>query len=270
MKCLRLLPALALSLFSFENANAAEDFTNPLYLPSEGEVLSSTSIGYEREKFDSLGTKEDFLARENLMFGIADETAVIATIGNRFNFSYLTNKDYNNELNLDYELGIAKNFRFENGWLMQANASYHTFDPESWYGHNGVAKEKIEDIYGNTRWQKEIAGEVMAGYELEDGLMPYASLGLSSNIDDADRTLQYSVFAGVHKTEYQFSYDAGLRYDFETTDDKNQNWYMEGAADYFFSDNMSVGGVLKYRFGGENEPDVDYGYSAEARFKILF
>ena len=33
---------------------------------------------------------------------------------------------------------------------------------------------------------------------------------------------------------------------------------------------MTIGGLLDYRLVGSENPDIDYNYTAEARFKILF
>lgn len=271
MKYKTLLPVLAVAALTVGEAKAAEDITSPLYLPSEFETLSDTSVAYKRTSFKKIGAHEDFILRETALLGFGPESAVLASIGNRFNFKYLTNEDYNNDLNLDYELGIKKNLRTTNGFVLQAGASYYTYNPRSWYGRSGEAKEKIRQMNGgNTRWYKELRGEVKLGYEMEEGLMPYASLGIDGNIDDADRELYYTAFAGVHKLEYNFAFDAGLRYEFDFGSDKVENWYMQTSADYFLTDTMTLGGYLDYRFAGAGDPKIDYGYTVEARFKILF
>lgn len=265
-----LLPLLAVATLSVTNAKAAEDITSPVYLPSEMEVLSNTSVAYKRTSFKHYSAKEDFILRETALIGMGPESAILASIGNRFNFKYLTNQDYNNDYNFDYELGIKKNLRASNGLVMQLGASYYTFNPRSWYGHSGEAKDRIRAEYDNTRWHKELRGEIKMGYEMEDGLMPYASLGVDGNIDDADRELYYTAFAGVHKLEYNSAFDAGLRYEFDFGSDKVEAWYMQASADYFLRDTMTIGGYLDYRFAGSSDPKIDYDYTVEARFKILF
>ncbi len=272
MKYKYLLPVLAVAALSAEKASAAEDFTSELYLPSEMEVLSDTSIGYRRTSLKNHGANEDLTLRETALIGFGNEAAILASIGNRFNFEHITDEDYNNDLNLDYEVGVKKNWRTDSGLVTQLGASYYTYNPRSWYGRSGEAKEKIrqETGSGNTRWYKELRGEVKMGYELEEGLLPYASLGVDGNIDDADRELYYTAFAGVHKLEYDYSFDAGLRYEFDFGSDKVEDWYMQGAADYFLSDTMSLGGCMDYRFAGTSDPKIDYDYTVEARFKILF
>lgn len=267
-KCL--LSTVAAITLAATGANAAEDITSELYLPSELETFSTTSLRYERTKTKHDGAKEDFTLREEALIGIGEESAALINIGNRFNFKYLTGEDYNNDLNLDYELGLRKNLRSADGLVLQIGGSYYTYNPRSWYGRSGEAKAKIREAYGNTRWYKELRGEVKLGYELENGLLPYASFEVNGNIDDADRNLYYTTFAGVHKLENSFSFDAGLRYEFETSDNNDENWYMQGAADYFINDTMTVGGYVDYRFAGSTDLKIDYGYTTELRFKVLF
>lgn len=269
MKSRKLLAVFTLIGLS-ANAYANEDFVSPLYVPSELETLSTTSLTYERTDFDGDSAKEDLILRETLLVGFSQETAIKASVGNRFNLKGITSEEYNNEHNFDYELGALKNWRTENGAIVQGGMSYYTYNPRSWYGRSHQAKEKIREIKGNTRWYKEARAEVKAGYELEDGLLPYASLGINANLDDADRDFYYNAFAGVHKLENSFAYGAGLRYEFETSADKNRTLSAEASADYYIDDNISIGGVIDYRVIGDEEPKIDSQYSAEARFKVLF
>lgn len=269
MKLHKILPVLALAGLS-ANAYANEDFVSPLYVTSELETLSTTSLAYERTDFDGAEAKEDLILRETALVGFGQEAAIKASVGNRFNFEGITSEEYNNQHNFDYELGVLKNWRTEGGAIIQTGASYYTYNPRSWYGRSHKAKEKIRENKGNTRWYKEAKADIKLGYELEDGLLPYASLGIDANLDDADRDFYYNAFAGVHKLENSFAYGAGLRYEFETSADRNRTLSAEASADYYIDDNMSIGGVLDYRIVGDEEPKLNSQYSAEARFKILF
>ena len=270
MKLEKVLPCLVVAAMLPTNVKAVEDIASPFYLPSEMENLSTTSLAYNRTNFDDAGAKEDFILRETLLVGFGMENALVASIGNRFNFEYLTNEDYNNDLNLDYELGVKTNLRSANGVVMQLGASYYTYNPRSWYGRSGKAKEKIREKYGNTRWHKEVRGDIKVGYEMEDGLMPYGGVGIDGVLDDCDRDFYYTADAGVHKLEDGFSFDAALKYGFETNNNKDHTLSAQGAADYFINDTMTIGGLLDYRLVGSESPDIDYSYTAEARFKILF
>ena len=255
---------------SLSTSALADDITSPFYVPSLGEVFSETAVSYDRVSYKGSKADEDFSLKENLDIGLDEEFAIRIALSNRFNTKNLTNKEYNNDMNLDYELGVRKTFRAANGLISNFGASYYTYNPRSWYGRGAAAKEKIREKNGNTRWYKELRGEGKIGYELEEGLIPYASLNISGNIDDADRELYYRAFAGIHKIESAFSYDVGLRYDFEFGSDSDEAWYMQAASDYFFNDMITVGGFADYRFAGTSDPKVDYGYTLGARLKILF
>jgi hypothetical protein len=270
MKLHKFLSVLALVGLYNGHAIANEDFVSPLYVPSDLETLSTTSVTYERTNFDGEASTEDLILRETALVGFGQEIAFLASIGNRFNMEGITSEQYNNQHNLDYELGLIKNWRTSDGIIIQTAASYYTYNPRSWYGRSTQAKEKIKENKGNTRWYKEARAEVKAGYEMGDGLIPYVSLGIDANLDDADRDFYYNAFAGIHKLENNFAYGAGLKYEFETSADRNRTLRAEVSADYYISDTMSIGGVVDYRVIGDEEPKVDSHYSAEARFKILF
>jgi opacity protein-like surface antigen len=270
MKLHKILSLLALSGFAATNVSAAEDFVSPLYVPSELETLSTTSLSYQRTNFDGEAANEDFILKETALIGFGQETAIVASVGNRFNLEGITSEQYNNHHNLDYELGLIKNWRNESGFILQTGASYYTYNPRSWYGRSYEAKEKIRKEKGNTRWYKEAKANVKAAYELDDGLLPYASLGIGANLDDADRDFYYDIFAGIHKLENNFAYGAGMRYEFENSADRDKTLSAEASVDYYVGENMAVGGVIDYRIAGAEEPKIDSQYSAEARFKILF
>ncbi len=259
----------AVAMLACSNAFAYGDITAPLYLPEDMETLSNTSVAYERTKFDDDGVKEDLIVRENLMMGIGNNTAVSFTLGNRFNTKWLTNQEYNNEHNFDYEVGVKKNMSLYNDLMMQVGASYYTYSPRSWYGHSSEAKNRIRAEYGNTRWYKELRGEVKLAKELENGLTPYAGFAVNGNIDSSDRDLYYTAMAAVHKNEYNFAFDAGLRYEFQFGDDVNA-WFMQASADYFLTDNVTFGAFADYQFADNSDVEVDYGYTTELRFKVLF
>ena len=248
----------------------ADDITSPFYVPSLGEVFSETAVSYDRTSYKGNKVDEDLTLKETIDFGVGEEFAIRAALSNRFNTKYASNQDYNNDFNLDYELGARKTWHAANGLISSFGASYYTYNPRSWYGRGAASKAKIKEAHGNTRWYKELRGEGKLGYELEDGLTPYASLGVRGNIDDTDRELYYRAFAGVHKLENAFSYDVGLRYDFEFGSDSEEAWYMQAASDYFFNDMITLGGFADYRFAGSSDPKVDYGYTLGAKLKILF
>ena len=195
---------LATAAVMFAGAANAKDITSPMYLPGAGQLLSDTSIGYTRTSLKhNLGAGEDFRLSEEVTYGVTDNFSVVAELGNRFDFEGLTNQEYNNDHNFDYTIGAKYNMRSGN-LLSQVGVSYFTYDPKSWYGHRG----------NDARWQKYLNGEVKVGYELQNGWLPYTTFSATGNIDNYDRSVDYSWFGGVHKTGGKYSVDAGIRYDF--------------------------------------------------------
>lgn len=245
----------------FASAANAADITSPMYLPNAGEILSNTSIQYDRASLKhNWGAAEDFRASEEITYGITNNFSVYGEIGNQFDFEGLTNREYNNDHNFDYKIGAKLNLNTCNNWLAQIGASYYTMDPKSWYGHRG----------NDSRWYKELEANVKLGYDMQNGLLPYTSFTASSNIDEADRTLEYSWFGGVHYTQNKYSVDAGIRYDF-SLDQANQNtWWAEAEANYFVKENMTVGIFGDYYLGGTGSDDIDYNYTLGLNAKVLF
>lgn len=271
MRNLVIMTSTVALIFAVSTAKADDmDITSPLYLPSEYETISDTSLSFRKMEFKNLPADKDFILREEVDMGIAEQTALRFVLDNRFNFDHFTAQQYNNDLNLDYEIGAAKNLPLTENLKMQLGASYYTFDPKSWYGHSYNSKMQLRNQMGSSRWYKELRGDVKLGYELEDGLMPYTSFSVNGNVDSSDRHLDYVAFAGLHKNEYSFSYDVGMRYEFSSEKDGNNSLFMQGSSDYFINDNMTIGGYADYRFGGSYTPKVDYGYTLGARFKIRF
>ena len=62
-------------------------------------------------------------------YGVTDDFAVVAELGNQFDFKGLTNQEYNNDHNFDYKIGAKYNMQNGN-WLAQVGGSYYTFNPK--------------------------------------------------------------------------------------------------------------------------------------------
>ncbi|MBP3545517.1 MAG: hypothetical protein J6K16_00100 [Alphaproteobacteria bacterium] len=243
-------------------AASAKDFTGSLFLPAKGEVLSNTSVFYERTNFKDVDYAwEDLFAKEHLTYGVTDNFSVYGAIANAFDFEGLTNRAYNNEINLDYEVGVKYNW--SNGRLLtQVGLGYYTYDESSWYGH--------KDAW-NDDWYKALKFEAQVGYAMDNGLTPYAMFTADGDIDESDRDIYYTVFAGFHKTFDKAALDAGIRYEFETDDGSNTNeWYVQAEANYFVKDNVAVGVFGDYYLDGTSDKYIDYDYTAGVNLKVLF
>lgn len=265
---------LASAAVMFATAASAKDITNPFYLPEQGKVLSDTSIETSRlnGKHGEGNIYKGLYANEEITYGISDNLSVFGSIGNEFDGKRFSNGEYNNDHNFDYTVGAKYNMQRGN-WLAQAGASYYTFNPKSWYGHRD----------NDSRWFKELAAEVKLGYDLCNGWTPYTSFTATSVVDQANRPMNYSWFAGVHKADTKYSLDAGIRYDFNTDGDAeivkndfeenkhNTNlWYLQAEANYFVKENVALGIYGDYYLGGSYNDDIDYDYTAGLQAKVLF
>lgn len=241
----------------------AKDFTGSLFLPSKGEVLSNTSAHYERLKLKHhADATENFIASEQITYGVDDNFSVYGEITNNFDFKGLTNQQYNNDHNFGYEIGAKYNWNYNN-ILAQVGAGYYTFKPSSWYGHRN-------DGY-DSDWYKQLNFEAQLGYDMGNGFVPYSMFIAETPIDQKDREVDYALFAGVHKTFDRAAVDAGVRYEFNTDDGSNTNeWFLQAEANYFVRDNVALGVFGDYYLGGSYNEAVKYDYTAGVNVKVLF
>ena len=256
---------LASAAVMFTSSAFAADITNPFFLPTQGKFLSDTSVEFSRDKMDN-GVAEyadkEVYANETLSFGLTDNLALVGSIGNTFD----VNEDYrmNNDHNFDYMLGVKYNHNFGKV-LTQVGAYYWTADEQSFYG------QEYDDDENGSRWDKEVGGYVQVGYDMGYGLTPYTSLSMNSEIDQSSREIDYSWFVGAHKMFDKVSVDGGFRYNFgHDTDNEGEEWYVEASANYFVTDNFTVGVYGDYYLGGNDRKDQEYDYTVGLNAKVLF
>lgn len=245
----------------FASQAMAADLTNPFYTAGKGQITSDTDIDYYRVKAKhDAGVAEGYLASETLEYGVTDKFSINGTLANMFD----TQGEYNNDHNFAYQIGAKYNTECDKV-LFQVAANYMTFEPQSFYG-----KE-----YSN-KWYKELSAAVRLGYDMGNGVTPYAEYNVAGNIDESDRDLDQSVKLGVHKYTGKYAFDLGLRYNFST--DGGNNYYggsyndlwAEAGADYYVKENIAVGVYGGYRIDGSYDKYVDYAYTAGAHVKVLF
>ena len=260
----------------------AMDITNPFYLPTEGKFLSSTSLEQNRAKADNgvvEGVEKAMYAHEELTYGVTNNFAVVAGIGNTFDYGTdngSTEKPYNNDHNFDYTLGVKYNYT--NGKLLtQAGVAYRTMNPESFVG-----KANYVDSDTNERWYKELAGYVRVGYEM-CCITPYTEFTAVGELDRDNNEQVYSWKLGAYKKWDKLNLDAGVRYTFDETEDtfepygdgKNERFDLELAVNYLVTDNFSVGAYASYYLGGDamdeiDRKDIEYDRTIGLNAKVLF
>lgn len=237
----------------------AKDFTGSLFLPSQGELLSNTSIEHSRLKDKYNGIDKELSASEELTYGVTDNFSIVGAVANEFSGGEFASHEYNNDHNFAYGLGVAYNHNFGKV-LTQVGLGYATSQPRTWYGHKGNSSE----------WAKAIAGEVQVGYDMGNGWVPYAMFTADTVVDEHHRPINYSAFAGVHKTCDKIAIDTGVRYDYNHDLDTEQYfWQLE--ADYFLTDNVALGIHGDYYLGGDDTlGKTKYEYTIGAQLKVLF
>lgn len=276
---------LASAAVMFTTSAMAVDLTNPFYLPTKGKFLSDTSVEMKRSKTDN--GEEEFVskngyAREVLTYGVTDNFAVVAGIGNTFDFTRDDGEDekyYNNDHNFDYSLGVKYNY--VNGKLMtQIGAAYRTLDYKTFVG-----KAEHEDDDTNERWFKALEGYARVGYDM--GCMtPYTEFTALGQLDRDNNEQEYSWKLGVLKAWDKARLNAGVRYTFnESEDDKygvdykgnghNERVDLELAVDYLVNDNFSIGAYAEYYLGGDameeiERKDIEYDRTIGLNAKVLF
>lgn len=271
---------LASAAVMFTTSAMAVDITNPFYLPTKGKFLSDTSIQMNRGKVDN-GSEEyvskDGYAREVLTYGVTDNFAVVAGIGNTFDMTKddgKTDRYYNNDHNYDYSLGVKYNY--VNGKLMtQTGVQYRTADLQSYTG-----KETFNDEERNGDWLKVLEGYVRVGYDM-GCITPYTEFTALGTLESDNEDQQYSWKLGVHKAWSKASVDAGVRYTFDETEDEdgydghNERVDLELGVNYLVNDTFSVGAYAAYYLGGNpdedvNHRDVEYDRTIGLNAKVLF
>lgn len=238
----------------------AKDFTGSLFLPAKGELLSNTSIDHHRLKDKYTGITKALSASEELTYGITDNLSVYGAITNLFEGSKVSSYDFNNGHNFDYDVGVKYNHNFGKV-LTQVGLGYNTYQPASWYGHK---------YWGDDDWSKNINAEVQVGYDMGNGWVPYAMLTATTVVDEHHRPIDYTAFAGVHKTFDKYALDTGVRYEHDHDLDTDQYfWQLE--ANYFLTDNVALGIHGDYYLGGDDtDGKTKYEWTIGAQLKVLF
>ncbi len=241
----------------------AKDFTGSLFLPAKGELLSNTSIDHSRLKDKYVarisGVEKALSASETLTYGITDNLSIFGAIANKFEGSKVSSDDYNNDHNFSYDVGVKYNHNFGKV-LTQVGLGYSTYQWASWYGHKGNSSE----------WDKNVNAEVQVGYDLGNGWVPYAMLTANTVVDEHHRPIDYTAFAGVHKTFDKFAVDTGVRYEHDHDMDTDQYWWQL-EANYFLTDNVALGIHGDYYLGGDDTyGKTKYEYTIGAQLKVLF
>ena len=246
---------LASAAVLFSGSAMAADLTNPFFQPGEGNFLSTTKLETSRTKMKHHnGALDGNYLQEDIEYGINNNWSINGSVTNVFD----TEGIYNNSHNFVYSLGTTYNTTVDN-IILHASAAYTTLNPKDFFGHRTPK-----------RWEKVLSGELGVGYDMGNGLTPYAIYGIGGNVDTADRYLEQSVLAGVHKYSGDYAFDVAARYDYNTDGRNTNQWWGLASADYYLQENIALGVYGEYFLGGTGSNDIDYDYAAGLRAKVLF
>ena len=188
---------LASAAVMFAGSAMAADLTGALYLPNKGQLTSNTSYEYGRtqikHRYGGMADKDATLAEE-IVYGVTDIYA---------------NGDYNNDHNFVYNIGAAYNMNYGK-FTTQVAADYITFSQKDFYG------SAYRELENSSEWIKILRAQLKVGYDMGNGLSPYAIYGIMGNVDTGNRYLDQSFTLGLHKYAGKWAADAALRYDFNT------------------------------------------------------
>jgi len=267
-----LLASLPTMLVTNANAQIVPDYTNPLYLPEKGGVLSDSRIQSERAEWDfghSIHIDKGVYASEDITIGIGNGVAISGHLGNTFDVDYDGGR-YNNDHNFDYGIGLKYNRRFGK-LLTQMGVDYSAYDPQDYYGQS---YGDYDENY-NGRWEKYIGAYILFGYDA-CCTTPYASFAVNGNIDTDNNEQIYTWSAGIHKKWRKASIDFSVNYYFNKTldydggDHNNEAVFFDADGNYFITDKFSIGVYGSYYLGGTGKRDVEYDYILGISAKVLF
>ena len=243
-----------LCALSFATQAAAEDITNPFYMPLKGKMFSETSVSFVRDKFADEGIRdinENTYLTEKATVGASDNFSLSLLAGNRFAAS---GKDEN--VYWGAEAVYAPNFAEHPEWLTQFGVSYRQerrhrdFD---FFTRVGYVADMIFLPYAEAHFTQP----VKYGPDKNEGEVTVRAAGYSM----IEQTV--GVTAGV---EASFNHEGTLRYESEGR--RRRTFSLFGEADYALNDTMAVGVTAGWIF---HETGTDStGCNIGATFKIAF
>lgn len=213
------------------------DITSPLFMPKDGQLLSTTRADYDRNKVKSTeaGAEQNFkmyqkLLLEELRYGLSDHFSLDAMISN----TWEKNKGYTNgfadvtgeeNTNIDFSFGVMADFIDSGNTYFQLGTYY-------------VQRESNYDD-GSLKLGRFVA---QVGKDL-GVFMPYVSAfaDFPFEADKDDPHEQYNVRVGLHRLfPYVVSVDAAVNFNHDCQYNANE-WRLDLAADYFVDRHMTLG-----------------------------
>ena len=243
----------------------AKDIYHPFYLPTKGGFLSDTNAMYQNTED---GDSENILLSEGVAYGITDKFALTGTVADAW---YLdTNgvtghKRYDNpawDVGLKYNLIDCPKSRVK----VQVGANY----TQGAFSMNPILNNALEFDHH----AKSISGFVKAGFEVQEGFLPYLTGTIVKPIGKYESEPAYVGRLGVYKTlSANLSADAGVDYIWDAATEGDgrhyREWDLDLALNYKLSDATSVGLTGTYALDIKPGHGEDY-YTVGVNFKWAF
>lgn len=265
---------IALGIVAVSGVASAADITNPFYLPAKGQIGSITSVGYARGQYksdwDGADKTYNTNLSEELQYGLTDNLAVVAKIGNIFTKAKATvwDRDTNTlfgetdkeDKNINWEGGLAWNI-LNQAFKLQAKLVYGQDPSVNRFGE-GLGEYKY------------VAGTIKTGYQFKK-MLPYIELGEELPIGQkkgADKPT-YTAKAGLYQGKCEvWALDTGIRYIHdENTDTEGTAYNAEAEASYYLTKKVAVGVYGSYTLKGKAKVDADvHNKSVGARLRWFF
>ena len=249
----------------------AKDIYHPFYMPAKGGFLSDTNAIYQNVEN---GDMENLVLSEGITYGITDRFAVTGTLADAW---YLDNSEINDRR-------VTGHKRYDNpAW--NVGVKYNLIDcPKSRVKVQVGADYTqgtttlipfpvLNDALTFDHHAKALSGFVKAGFEVQEGLLPYVTGTIVKPIGKNEEQPTYIGRAGVYKTlSANLAADAGVDYAWSSATDGDGKhgkvFALDGALNYKITDNTSVGLTASYVL--DVKPgDYDY-YTVGLNFKWAF
>ena len=243
----------------------AENLYHPFYMPKKGGILSDTNVIYQKAK-KTLMVKpngkdakiKNVLLSEGITFGLTNNLAVTGTVADAWYLNTPGTKGHDRFDNPAFAVGMKYNLfdskksrinvQFGADYTQGTLSMNHMMNEVwHWYDHHHV---------------KSISGYVKAGFEIQDGFLPYVTGTAVKPVGKNESKSWYVGRAGVYKTlTANLAGDVGINYLYSTTTYAHSKHFNASALDaslnYRLSKNSTVGLTGSYMLS--NRP-VDYDY----------
>ena len=231
---------------------SAASITDPFYIPEEGKFLSDTTVVYQ-----DLDDTDAAAVTETLSYGVAKNVAVNVTLSDQWNWDADSTSD--KYINPAWGIGAKYNMTDDKikaqifGGYLQGGLSYNMYA-----------------MFGDHHAKVLNAG-VKVGYQLEEELLPYASVEILKVIGQYNADPVYAGRVALFKDfGNKFTADGGVFYLWsnEAFMGYEKALAVDASFDYLLRDDVSVG--LKASYILDTKPDDVDGYALGANLKMTF